>query len=190
MWHELLGDARFQGSLLEADRELAAEVRAGGCAACGGVLHAAPFVRKPRGVPSLPPEHDVRLSLCCAREGCRRRVTPASLRFLGRRVYVATVVVIVSVLRHGPSPTRVRRLQELVGVSRRTVERWCRWWRTAFARSAFWHGVSGRFMPAVAAAELPASLLERFRGENEATRVMALLRLVGPITGGASEQAR
>ena len=47
----------------------------------------------------------------------------ASLRFLGRRVYLGLVVVLVPVIRHGTNPTGVRRLRELVGVSRRTVER-------------------------------------------------------------------
>jgi hypothetical protein len=41
---------------------------------------------------------DRRFSLCCGREGCRRRATPPSVRFLGRRVYVGAVVIVASVL--------------------------------------------------------------------------------------------
>ena len=183
MWHTLLSDARFHESLLEMDRQIAAEARARACPICGGVLHGARFPRKPRGGPPLSGEHEVRLSFCCARDGCRKRVTPPSLRFLGRRVYVATIVVVVSLLRHGPSPTRIRHIQELVGVSRRAVERWCKWWRSLFVESPFWRIASAGFVPPVAVAELPSSLLERFGGEPE-QRLLALLRFLGPISGG------
>ena len=115
LWHKLLRDARFHQVLLEADREIATETRAKGCAACGGRLHAATYERKPRSGVQLPAEYDKRFSFCCAEEGCRKRVTPASLRFLGRRVYLGLIVVLVPVLRHGASPTRVRRLRELAG---------------------------------------------------------------------------
>jgi hypothetical protein len=39
-------------------------------------------------------------------------------------------------------------------------------------------------VPPVEVRRLPASLLERFSGGDEA-RLVALLRLLGPITGGA-----
>ena len=95
MSHGLFGDARLYVALLEFDRELRDERRQEGCD-CGGVLHVSDYERKPRGVAEdkLPAGYGRRFSLCCAREGCRRRATPASLRFLGRRVYVAVVVVL------------------------------------------------------------------------------------------------
>ena len=92
-------------------------------------------------------------------------MTPASLRFLGRRVYLGLIVVLVPVLRHGASPTRVRRLRELVGVSRRTVERWRRWWCSEFVQTPFWRLARGRFAQPVTYAALPRSLLERFVGD-------------------------
>jgi hypothetical protein len=46
---------------------------------------------------SLGPEHDRRLSFRCAVDGCRARTTPPSLRFLGPKVYLATVVVLVAI---------------------------------------------------------------------------------------------
>jgi hypothetical protein len=168
------------------DRLTAAEVRRQGCVECAGVLHSANFTRKPRGGPAgLGPEADLRFSLCCAEDGCRTRHTPPSLRFLGRKVYLSAVVVVVSVMRHGATPARMRKLRELVGVSRRTVERWRVWWRTTFAGSPCWREAAGRFVPAVATDRLPASLLERFLGDDEA-RATSLLRLLAPITGGAA----
>jgi hypothetical protein len=62
-----------------------------GCS-CGGVLHSGRYWRKARGLPTgLDKEaYGWRFSFCCAVDGCRRRMTPPSLRFLRRRVYVAT----------------------------------------------------------------------------------------------------
>ena len=181
MWHKLLRDARFHEVLLDADREIASETRGKGCPACGGKLHGAVFRRKPRSGVALPAEYDIRFSFCCAEEGCRKRVTPASLRFLGRRVYLGLIVVLAAVLRHGASPTRVGRLRELVGVSRRTVERWCRWWRSEFVETPFWRLAQGRFAEPVANEELPRSLVERFGGDDE-RKLVGVLRFLGPLS--------
>lgn len=191
MCQKLLQDARFLAFQLAVDRVMAAEIREQGCVECGGALHSANFTRKPRGGPAgLAPEADVRFSLCCAEDGCRTRHTPPSLRFVGRKVYLGAVVVIVSAMRHGATSARMSKLRELVGVSRRTVERWRVWWRTCFAESRCWREAAGRFVPAVVVDRLPASLLERFAGDDEA-RLVALLRFLGPITGGAGlAQAR
>jgi hypothetical protein len=55
------------------------------------------FDRKPRGVPvGLGPEHLQRFSLCCAADGCRKRETPSSLHFLGRKVFLGAIVVLIS----------------------------------------------------------------------------------------------
>src|SRR5438105_1196935 len=82
------------------------------------------YPRKPRGIPDqLQEDHSRRSSFCCAEEGCRKRRTPASFRFLSRRVYVGAVVVLVAALRHGATAARVAALRALVGVSRRTLER-------------------------------------------------------------------
>ena len=184
MYRALLRDARFYGFQLKVDRQRLAEARAEGCEHCGGPLHSAPFPRKPRGGPdALGEDGDKRFSLCCAREGCRGRCTPPSLRFLGRKVYLGAVVVVVSAMRHGATPERMRKLRDLLGVSRRTVERWRTWWRKAFAESPFWRITAAAFMPPVQTGLLPASLLERFSGDDEA-QLVGLLRLLGPITGG------
>jgi hypothetical protein len=78
-----LNDPEFRRLLLKFDEDLAREARAQGCADCRGKLHAAPYLRKPRGtVVPLDPEYCVRFSFCCAVDGCRHRATPPSLRFL------------------------------------------------------------------------------------------------------------
>jgi hypothetical protein len=184
-YRELVRDARFHEFELGVDRERAAAMREAGCEVCGSPLHSAHFTRKPRGGPAgLGGEHDLRFSLCCANRECRKRHTPPSLRFLGRKVYLGAVVVLVSAMRHGATPARLRKLREHLGVSRRTVERWRRWWREAFVESAFWRVARAAFMPPVAPDLLPVSLLEHFAGDGEA-RLLTLLRFLGPITGGA-----
>jgi len=178
-----MSDARLYQVLQKIDEDMACDAREAGCP-CGGVLHSARYPRKPRGVsPSdLGDGYDKRLSFCCAKEGCRHRTTPPSVRFLGRKVYLGAVVVLATALRHGPTPYRLRRLRELFGVSGRTLERWRNFWRVAFAQSDFWRAGRGRFVPPVAEQELPGSLLERFGGEQP---LALMLSFVAPITAGS-----
>lgn len=189
MYRDLLADARFHTLLLAFDRDLADIARSEGCAMCSGRLHSASFPRKPRGRPChLGPEHDQRFSFCCAADGCRSRATPPSLRFLGRKVYLAAIVVLISIMRHGATEPRTRQLTEAVGVDRRTIERWRTWWRDTFTASPFWQIARATFMPPVDQERLPAALIERFIG-SAGEPLVALLRFLGPITGGAAMQA-
>jgi hypothetical protein len=181
MFAALLADGRLYELLQRFDEDLAAEHRAGGCPCCGSVLHSARYRRKPRGFAGLNSEYDWRLSFCCAREGCRTRTTPPSLRFLGRKVYLGAVVVLVSALRCGVSPARMRYLGQRVGVNRRTVMRWRQWWCEELIATAFWRAAAGRLMPPLEHGELPASLLERFAGAAQ-DRLISLLRWISPIT--------
>jgi hypothetical protein len=187
LYRALLADARFHELLLAYDRDIAAAACATGCERCGGVLHSARFRRKPRGAPAgLGEEHDWRLSFCCAVELCRKRRTPPSFRFLGRKVFLGLVVVLVAAMQRGAASDR--ELVALVGVSRRTIARWREWWRSAFVASPLWRVAAAAFMPPVDQARLPASLLERFSGEA-AKPLISLLRLLLPITGGVAMQA-
>lgn len=183
MYQECLQDARLFALILKIDEDVADEARRAGCP-CGGVLHAAHYPRKPRGGPAnLGAEYAVRFSFCCAVEGCRRRVTPRSLRFLGRKVFVSVAVLLVPVLRSGGR--LVRHLGQLVGVSGRTVRRWQRWWREEFSHSRHWQGSRGRFVRPVPRETLPSSLLATWIDVAEpASRVLCALRFLSPITTG------
>lgn len=165
--------------LLQCDEELAAEARARGCE-CGGALHAARYARKPRGGPeTLGPEMNVRFSFCCATEGCRRRVTPPSLRFLDRKVFFSVVVLLVPVLRDGPTPVRMRRLCEHFQVSERTVKRWIRFWRETFPTSRTWQAARRWFATPVKTEALPGSLVEAFSHISDLhERMAAVLKVV------------
>lgn len=186
MSHALLSDSRFHQLLFQFDADLAATSRADGCPRCGGVLHTANYPRKPRGAPpGLPAQYSERASFCCAVDGCRKRSTPPSLRFLGRKVYLAAMVVLISAMRCGLTPRRVSELAQSMSVPRRTLERWRRWWLEVFAGSPFWKAASARFMPPVDGEALPGSLLERFSAADAGGRLIALLRFLSPMSTSA-----
>ena len=138
------------------DEAIADKARRGRCLLCRSVVHSARYLRKPRGCPArLSREHDWRFSFCCSRDGCRKRKTPPSLRFLGRKVYVAAMVVLIAIMREGATAMRMRQLTALVGVDRRTIERWRTWWRDTFTASPFWQIARAAFMPPVDQERLP-----------------------------------
>lgn len=169
------------------DEEMAEEARKRGCS-CGGKLHQANYPRKPRGAPEEGLSAlSQRLSFCCAREGCRRRMTPPSALFLGRKVYLGAIVVLVSVLRQGPSRARLSRLQEVVEVSDRTVRRWRKWWLETFVDSAFWRGARGLLRRPPEESRLPLSLLDAFVAAGVELRLVFLLRFISPL--GSSSAA-
>jgi hypothetical protein len=187
MCHVFLSSAKFWLLLLRLDEDLAAEVRAAGCAACAGVLHSARYPRKPRGVECgvLGEEYARRLSFCCDRKGCRQRCTPPSLRFLGRRVFLGAVVVLITALSAGLTGRRVAALQEKFGVSVRTLRRWRAWWQKEFAASALWPLLRARLASPISPEQLPGALLERCAGVDDAEQLIHLLRLIAPLSTGS-----
>jgi hypothetical protein len=183
MYHDLLRDASFWWFLFSIDQDLAENARHRGCA-CGGRLHRANYPRKPRGGPDdLPEQYSYRLSFCCDRDNCRKRVTPPSVRFLGPKVYLGAVVILVAAMRQGPSPRRVRELSRLFDADRRTIARWQVFWREHFPRTPFWKIARGRLVPAAKSAALPRSLLQAFlRSDDSCEGWARLLRFLSPIT--------
>lgn len=192
MYQTLLNDSKLYESLRELDEEIAAEWKEGDCGFCGEILHWARYRRKPRGGPmeSKTP-YQFRLSFCCAL--CRRRTTPPSVVFLGRKVFFGAVVVLACALRHGAEGMVVSKLQELTGASQRTLRRWLKWWREDFVRSRFWASARGRLKHPVEEGRLPRSLLDCFEAKEEGSRLRDLLRFLSPLSQagcGSAEDAR
>jgi hypothetical protein len=182
LYHNLPRDASFWAFLFSIDQDLASRIRQEGCP-CGGRLHSAKYPRKPRGDDRLPKEYDHRLSFCCERDGCRRRATPPSVRFLGRKVYLHAVVILVAAMRQGPSPRRVRELSQLFGADRRTIARWQVFWQEHFPQTQFWKVARGRLPPGVALGVLPLLLLDHFLGGDDSSDKWGrLLLFLSPIT--------
>ena len=166
------------------DEELAQETRRGGCLYCLiGVLHSAKYKRKPRGGQKECLE-ELRHSFCCDQDGCRKRHTPPSVRFLDRKVYWGVIVVLVAAAHQGITPERMRVLREALGIDRRTVERWRQWWLQTFVQSRFWKVARARFMPLLCEKSLPLSLARAFQ-VGRSGQLLQLLKFLSPITTGS-----
>lgn len=170
MSHGWIADRNFFDLLDAEDARVAAEVKARGCPICGGRLDRADYPRKPRGgdLGAAGEVFDRRRSLCCAREGCRRRQTPPSLVFLGQRVYLAITVVMAA-----------WRSATTCSLPRRTVRRW-RHWFAALRDTAWWTAQQARIWPPVQVAEsLPAAVIDRLAEHHPiAQALVETLRVV------------
>ena len=184
----ILQDRRLHELLARTDGELAQEARDAGCILCGDVVHRSNFKRKVRGIASsMDDVYESRESFCCRVDGCRKRVTPPSVRFLDRRVYVAAVVVLATAMQQGVTPWRASRLKAELGVSRRTLKRWRTWWHSTFPAGDFWRTARGRFAEPVDVSRLPSSLLERFPGSGEGERLLAFLCFLASVPARVQE---
>jgi hypothetical protein len=178
-YYDFAAEPAFFLLLLEIDRSIAVEAHGRPCADCGGKLDVANFWRSGYGLPDgADNECRLRFSFSCRNDGCRGRETPESLRFLRGKAYVAIVIVLISALRHGLSPERVKRLTTSLKVSRQTVANWLKWWRAHFSLTDFWKTRRAYFMPSLDEIRLPLSLLEAFGKQTAGTQdgVELLLR--------------
>jgi hypothetical protein len=183
MYHDLPRAARLWSVLLAIDQDLAETTRKKACP-CGGRLHCANYLRKPRGtLLQLPEPQRLRLSFCCDRDGCRRRTTPPSVRFLGPKVYLGVIVILISAMRQGPTPRRVRELSTRFGADRRTIARWQVFWREHFPQTPFWKIARAHLVPLAQIVTLPYSLVDAFLTRHRRCRGWTLLlRFLAPIT--------
>ncbi len=183
MCHDFINDSSFYHFLFQIDLDIASEVQVNPCQFCGGALHSARYPRKPRGPRHLlTDDYESRLSFCCAEEGCRRRTTPPSVRFLGRKVYLGVIVILITALNHGLSPKRRQQLFDQLDINPQTFYRWLKWWREVFPMSRCWQSARGRFMPPVDTHQLPGALLGGFTGQGLKQRLCQLLQLLLPLS--------
>lgn len=167
MSHAFLADSSFWLFFLAVDRDLAEKTRLEDCPHCRAPLHRADYPRKPRGaLCELPPGFDRRHSFSCSRDGCRKRTTPPSVRFLGSKVYLGIVVALVTAVRQGPTPPGMRKLRRTFGVDRRTIHRWREFWLERFPGSRFWREMKARLTPVPEPIDLPRALWLFFEVES------------------------
>ncbi len=180
MCTNLLQDSRTFEFIQRIDEDTESRARLEPCGFCGDRLHRADFLRKPRA-PGIDLAEDFcrRPSFCCRRDGCRRRQTPALLRFLGRRVYVSVVVVLVTAMTQGASPKRLCELQSELGIPPQTVRRWQHYWQVIFSRQRGWQYLRGNLLPQPTDEGLPRSLLDHLNTnlKHELGALVCLLRL-------------
>jgi hypothetical protein len=121
-------------------------------------------------------EYSRRLSFTCGR--CDARSTSPSVRFAGRRVYLAVVLM----LRSPAGNSSGQELCDQFSIPARTLKRWRSWWREDFPSTRFWQSMRERFIPPLAIERLPQTLWERFDAEAMTDRLTHALRLIAPLS--------
>lgn len=181
MSHDWIADTNFFLLLDHHDAQATRDAQADGCPMCGGRLDRADYPRKPRGGDiGIAGETLVkRRSLCCAREGCRRRLTPPSLVFLGRRLYLAITVVVATWRATMRPPASAP-----ASPPRRTLRRWLAWFACEAPRTRWGIAVRARLWPALEPTELlPGALVERLvRSGDLSEALVTALHVLAPLS--------
>ena len=173
----------FFALLVRADEAMTQRVAAEGCPRCRGPLHRSDYARKPRGALIAPSGEAVvrRFSLCCGREGCRKRAAPPSVLFLGRRVYLGAVVIVASMIALAlRAASEVRRR---TGVPARTTRRWLGWWQGPFLDTETFVTLCARLI-GVEVGRVPESIVGQLGGTLP-ERVRSMLGWLSPLTTGS-----
>jgi len=186
MFHIPEANSRIYWILKEIDRDMAKTAQGLGCGFCKGPLDRSDFRRKPRGIPEgISEEFSVRYSLCCRKEGCRRRDTPGSVRFLGQKVFIMFFLVLASSV----SSKLSSQVTAKTGVSGQTLRRWRIYWLEEFPKSPFWRQVRGLLMPPPDPSQLPAGILRSFGvGLDDPFALIPVLRFLAPISRSRRER--
>jgi hypothetical protein len=100
MLHNCLANANlnYHQQLLAIDVDSANQAKKTGCRHCNATLHQANYPRIAFGLSTaIAHFYHTRFSFCCSL--CRRRTTPPSVRFLGRRRYAASIFILLCASR-------------------------------------------------------------------------------------------
>ncbi len=163
MLPELLKKSTIFHFLHQIDLDLALQCRLSSCDHCGGPLHQANYPRQPWGAPkNTPDEEKIRQSLCCGREGCRKRKLPPSCTYFGRKKYWSGIIVVLMALRQNRCSDAAGKVMRMFNISYNTILRWRQWFRNEFPTSAQWIKIRGRISASVSCSRLPAGLLDYF----------------------------
>jgi hypothetical protein len=110
-------------------------------------------------------------------------MTPPTVRFLGRKVYLGAMVILISAMRQGLTPRRVRELSTLFGADAATIARWQSFWRDHIPQTPFWKVARARLIPVADLVALPLSLLDAFLRTKDAYQDWGhLLRFLSRLT--------
>ena len=168
-------DTEFWNSLKALDEITSEEVREQGCPYCGDTLHRADYPRKPRGL-NTSSQRERRKSFCCCE--CRKRTTPSSVYYQGRKVFAFAIVVLVSYLREDRDRVAMKVLSETFQVSEVTIRRWLKWWKEVVASSEFWATHRSYVVPGISPDLFLTSLWEKYTCESFLSPKQALIKLL------------
>jgi hypothetical protein len=156
-------------SLRQFDEEIFLQTKANGCPHCGGPLDTANYARKTRG---MAEGSELCYSLCCRREGCRKRRKPRSLRFLGRRVYGAWVVIMALDF--------CAELGLKGEIARQTIARWKAFWKERLSGPFLQHA-RGLLPPGTILTDRPASFIQHFGFPDQSSWLPILRFFTSPF---------
>lgn len=182
----------FHELLVTIDQEFACNLLKNGCLFCGGKLHQADYPRSPMGMPLAFRDHYTqRISFCCA--FCRRRTTPPSVRFFGRRWYPAPIHIFISIMTCGINKRRIALIDKHFGITVResTWRRWRQWFSSEFVVTTCWQTAKGRLPPsdAITQGPFPRVIFNFFKGNIE-EKMLLFLRFASPLTIGTIDILR
>lgn len=186
MSQNFLSKSSFHAHLIKIDVELANSCIKKGCIYCSGKLHQADYPRSPMGMPqSFRDQYSQRISFCCV--NCRKRTTPPSVRFFGRRWYPAPVHIFISIMTCGINKRRIALIKKYFGIMVResTWRRWRKWWCDEFVVTRFWQAAKGQYPPSnkIIRGPFPRVIFNFYRG-NIAEKMLLFLRFLSPLTIG------
>jgi hypothetical protein len=191
MYQKLYSNSTLWRTLFENDQLSAEEVHRQPCPRpdCGGKMNWNNYVRKPRGGPEHPEfskYFGYRMSLCCGR--CRKRQTPESVRFLGRKIYIGLTLLVASSRNEGcqsetdPPTEKPQMVSPVDSISTRTLGRWVMWWTQSFFKSSFWRGSQGLFATSIDMSAPVSSLISKFVNSSMSETIVTILNFLAPIT--------
>lgn len=102
---------------------------------------------------------------------------------MGRRVYWGGVIVVATALRQQRDEGfTARKVMTLFGITRSTLRRWLKYFRTIFPQTTIWHKLCGLLMPPVAVQRIPLAVLERLGLKRDGPEP-ALVRCLRLLSG-------
>lgn len=186
MSQNFLFKSSFHAYLIKIDLELANICAEKDCVYCGGKLHQADYPRSPMGMPqSFRDQYSQRISFCCS--NCRKRTTPPSVRFFGRRWYPAPIFTFISIMTCGINKRRIALIEKHFGIVMRetTWRRWRKWWHDEFVVTKFWQAAKGQISPIdeITQGPFPRGIFNLYAGNIE-QKILLFLPFVSPLTIG------
>lgn len=186
MSQNFLFKSSFHAHLIKIDLELANSCAEKGCVCCGDKLHKCDYPRSPMGMPlAFRDQYSQRISFCCS--NCRKRTTPPSVRFFGRRWYPAPLFIFISIMVCGINKRRLALIGKHFGISVResTWRRWRKWWRDEFVVTKFWQHAKGQMSSAdkITQGILPRAIFNLYTGNIE-QKILLFLPFLSPLTIG------
>lgn len=177
-------DINFIIELYETDKKTAAKYYLSKCKnnKCSGIYHQSNYGRKPRGISPKADEYfSFRFSFSCSL--CRLRFTCESVRFLGRKVYVAFFIMVILYPQVEEIQKKLIQLPPQT-LSPLTVQRWISWWSSTIPKSSIWKTLVGLLIANIENLFLPIFLMQVFIQEHSDFNksLFNMLEFISPIS--------